>query len=149
MGRLKVVFDTSVYLTYLLSPDPAGSAVGHLLAAAANGDFELLLPIDVIAEFNTVVRESPRIASRVTRQEAERLLRVVSGIATVLPALDEPPPAVCRDPKDDFLIAVSILHGADFLVTRDRDLLTLDVILDMRIVDPATFSASTSGEKPG
>lgn len=137
MGVLKAVFDTNVYLMYLLSPNPAGATVDRLLVAAASGDFELLLPVDVIVEFNTVVRENPRIAARVTQQQAERLLRTVSASARVLPLLDVAPPAVCRDPKDDFLIAVAVLHGADYLVTRDHDLLTLGPVPGLKIVDPA------------
>jgi uncharacterized protein len=32
---------------------------------------------------------------------------------------------VCRDPKDNFLLSLSIDGNADFLITGDKDLLTL------------------------
>ncbi len=57
----------------------------------------------------------------------------------MLPLPSEVPPRVCRDPNDDFLIAAAVLEGADFIVTRDRDLLALDTVLNVRMVDPTTF----------
>lgn len=141
MSAPKAVFDTNVYLTYLLSPNPAGTVVNRLLDAAATGVFRLLLPIDVIVELNSVVRDSPRIARIVTQHEVERLLRLLSGYASVLPLLEADPPAVCRDPKDDYLLAVSILHAADVLVTRDEDLLSLGPLLGLEIIEPGAFLA--------
>jgi len=33
---------------------------------------------------------------------------------------------ICRDPKDDFLLALAKTSNADYLVTGDRDLLVLE-----------------------
>ena len=32
---------------------------------------------------------------------------------------------ICRDPKDNFLLALAKDAGADYLITRDEDLLTI------------------------
>lgn len=133
-----VVVDTNVLLTYLLSPDPTGTVVDRLLDAAASNRLELLLPVQVMVELNIAVQR-PRLARRVTHHEVESVLRRVTEIATVLPLLNEEPPAICRDPKDDFLIAVAFLHDADFLVTQDTDLLVLDPIGKLRIIDPTSL----------
>jgi predicted nucleic acid-binding protein len=34
---------------------------------------------------------------------------------------------VCRDPKDNFLLALAVDSGADFLLTGDKDLLVLKI----------------------
>lgn len=43
----------------------------------------------------------------------------------------------CRDPKDDFLLALAADGRADYLVTGDADLLALDPWNDVRILQAA------------
>jgi uncharacterized protein len=45
----------------------------------------------------------------------------------------------CRDPKDNFLLSLSIDGKADFLVTGDSDLLVLRKIENTQIVSWAEF----------
>ncbi|WP_255590442.1 MULTISPECIES: putative toxin-antitoxin system toxin component, PIN family [unclassified Algoriphagus] len=45
----------------------------------------------------------------------------------------------CRDPKDNFLLSLSIDSNADFLVTGDSDLLVLGKIEKTKIVSWAEF----------
>jgi predicted nucleic acid-binding protein len=51
------------------------------------------------------------------------------------------PPEISRDPQDDYLLALAVVHEADYLVTRDRDLLDLGEVVGVKIVDPVTFLA--------
>ena len=44
-----------------------------------------------------------------------------------------------RDPTDDKFLAAAIEADADFLVTGDKDLLTLEAYRHVRIVTPAAF----------
>jgi predicted nucleic acid-binding protein len=60
-------------------------------------------------------------------------------IAAALPP-SAPVPAVVRDPKDDYLIAHSVLEQVDYLVSGDKDLLVLGSVLGVRIVSPADFA---------
>ena len=50
-------------------------------------------------------------------------------------------PTVCRDPNDDYLLALATAGGADYLVTRDEDLLVLEQFDETRIIYPAAFLA--------
>ncbi|MFN3803082.1 putative toxin-antitoxin system toxin component, PIN family [Belliella pelovolcani] len=45
----------------------------------------------------------------------------------------------CRDPKDNFLLSLSVDGKADFLVTGDSDLLVLGKIEKTKIVSWAEF----------
>ena len=47
--------------------------------------------------------------------------------------------AVCRDPSDDYLLALAKAAGADLLVTRDEDLLVLKKHGKTEIVHVAEF----------
>jgi len=47
--------------------------------------------------------------------------------------------AICRDPKDNFLLNLAIDGKADFLITGDNDLLVLKKIESTRIVTFAEY----------
>jgi putative PIN family toxin of toxin-antitoxin system len=53
--------------------------------------------------------------------------------------LTSPFPAICRDPKDDFLLECATLGHADLLVTGDKDLLTLESFRTTRILTPRQY----------
>ncbi len=141
MSAPRVLFDTNLYLNYLLSPDPAGSAVEFALIAAADGTIELLLPEDVISELAATIERRPYLSARITAMDLQALLRRVRSFATPLPPLDDDPSSLSRDPHDDCLLALAVQNDVDFLVTRDRDLLTLRSVLRADIVSPATLVA--------
>jgi uncharacterized protein len=52
----------------------------------------------------------------------------LAGVMTVAADPTPPHPAVCRDPGDDFLVALARAARVDALVTGDRDLLELEDI---------------------
>ena len=52
------------------------------------------------------------------------------GVMTVAADPPRPYPAVCRDPDDDYLVALARAAVVDALVTGDRDLLELE---DVRV----------------
>lgn len=127
-----------MYLSYLFSRDPRRSVAGSLLDAAFKQYLVLQVPVGVLVELNTVVR-NPHSNRRVSQQQVELFLRQLSIIGITLPREEGAPPRICRDPNDDFLIAAALGNGTDFLVTLDRDLLELERVLALRIVDPTSF----------
>jgi putative PIN family toxin of toxin-antitoxin system len=50
-------------------------------------------------------------------------------------------PAICRDSKDNYLLAYATIAQVDLLVSGDHDLLELGEFEGVRIVSPATFAA--------
>jgi putative PIN family toxin of toxin-antitoxin system len=139
MASLRLLLDSNLYINYLLSPDPAGSAVGFLFDAAGSGEVEIILPMDVVAEMSAVVARRPYLRARLTQDEVNALIERVIQFAILAAPLVDQPPAISRDQKDDYLIALAVQHGADFLVTRDRDLLSLHRVLDVIILDPGSL----------
>jgi putative PIN family toxin of toxin-antitoxin system len=128
-------------LNFLLSPNPLGSVIDAALSAASEGKFELVLPADVAAELFTTIERRRHLASRIQQADVVRLLQRVLTFASTAPLLEVSPPEISRDPQDDYLLALAVVHEADYLVTRDRDLLDLRDVLRVRIVDPMTFLA--------
>lgn len=53
-------------------------------------------------------------------------------------------PARCRDPKDDYLLELALVSEADYLITGDKDLLTVEKIGSCQIVTAMEFDALAS-----
>ena len=66
----------------------------------------------------------PKFASWISEVEADAL---TAKLRTDAVFVEDPanPPALVRDPKDDFLLALAVAAGADALVSGDNDLLDL------------------------
>lgn len=137
---MRVLIDASVLIRALLfSPNP-GRAVAVIVEAALAGAFDVLLPPELLAEVADKTRNDPYLAPRIDPAQAAAFEATLRQIGLLLPPLAAPPPAVVRDPKDDYLLAYAQRDEADFLVTGDRDLLDLAAEFPApRIVDPGDF----------
>jgi putative PIN family toxin of toxin-antitoxin system len=69
-------------------------------------------------------------------EECRRLARRIE--APLAPAVRARLPA-CRDPDDQKFLEAALAAGAQFLVTKDRELLALRTRLPFRIVTPAQW----------
>lgn len=136
---MRVLFDTNILISNLLSPRATTSATGVVIQAAIDQLFVLFLLDGVVEELDRKLSQRPDLAARIPRSDALSLVRGLAAVAEPIPYLPEPYPEVGRDRKDDFLIAHGIVAGAQFLVTWDKDLLDLVVVGHMRIVSPPEF----------
>lgn len=57
----------------------------------------------------------------------------------IIPTPKEPSPIAIRDPDDAYVLASALEAKADYLVTGDKDLLTLGHSAGIKIVDPRTL----------
>lgn len=133
---MRVLIDTNILVSYLLKHG-SESATRSVASAAILGDFTMLLPEDLLGELVSRVSRKPYLANRVTTADLEALVGILLDVAEVVPAITSQIPAVCRDPKDDYLLAHALVGQADYLVTGDRDLLALGEVEGMRIVTAA------------
>jgi putative PIN family toxin of toxin-antitoxin system len=136
---MRALLDTNLFISYLLSSGRTGSAVGVILEAAFRGAFTLLFAIEIAEEMIATTAARPDLMARIGSGDVAEMFRQVENVAEVLPRLPAPPPEVGRDRKDDFLIAHAVLAHADYLVSRDRDLLDLVDIAGVRFVSPPAF----------
>jgi len=54
------------------------------------------------------------------------LITDLAAQTTLVADRSGPHPAVCRDPRDDYLVALATASGAEAIVTGDLDLLAID-----------------------
>ena len=134
----KAVFDSATLVSAFLTPEGL-SAI--LLRQAVGGVFSLALCEDIIAETERTLTIYRRIRRRYpyTDDEIAAFGQMLRG--TFPPLSDLPQLAgVCRDPKDDVIIACALKARARFLVTRDDDLLSLGTYRRIQMIAPEAFS---------
>jgi putative PIN family toxin of toxin-antitoxin system len=126
---MRVVLDTNVLVSALISPS---GPTDVLYQAWRNGRFALVTSLNQLDEFRRVTRY-PRLASFLSPVAAGTMLNEIRLLAAVVPKL--PKVSVCRDPDDNFFLAMAQGGRADYLVTGDRqDLLPLQRHGHTRIV---------------
>jgi len=135
----KVVLDSSVLVSAFLNPTPGGASY-ELLRFAERGAFALYLSEAIVAETTRVLITSTRNRSRYHYTEAEVAFycRTILDFAMVVSEVPEVR-GVVRDPNDDMIIACAMGAGAEYVVTRDKDLLSLGDHQGISIVTPEVF----------
>jgi uncharacterized protein len=133
---VKVVLDTNVVLSGLILPE---SVPGRIVRAWRAAQFELVLSEPMLDEIGRVLAYS-KIERRLKwdQETISRFLLLLQFKANVVD-ISSATVAVPRDPQDVPVLATLVAGGADFLVTGDKDLLTLGH--DYPIVTPAEFAS--------
>lgn len=134
---MRVILDTNILLTGVISPR---AAPARLLEAWIERRFTLISHELQLAEIREVSRR-PKIRAWVRPAEIGRLVNQITALAEMphsLPAVER-----SRDPRDDFLLALSDEGAADWLVTGDKnDLLALERHGPTHIVTASRFVAA-------
>lgn len=139
---MRVLIDTNVFISYLLSSHSAG-VIEKIFSAWAEGRFTLLVPEALLDELLVTVKTKPRPAKRIPPDNLKDFLATIQEFSEEVPRIDSPIPAVTRDPKDDYLLAYALVGGADYLVTGDEDLLAQHgQIQELEILTPRQFCDS-------
>lgn len=145
---LRLLLDTNLLISSLLNPQ-SDSPIPTILDAALAGTFTLLLPEQLVAEFADKIATKPYLAARISPEHAAAFIVDLAAIGEVIPTLQEPFPAVTRDPKDDYLLAYAVIGQADYLVSGDRDLLDLGPVEGLTILSPADCAHTLEAPGPG
>lgn len=144
--RSRVLLDTNVLISYLLTPVHQ-SPVHYIVQAAVDGEYALILPHDLVNELVEVVKSKAYLAKRISLLDIEEMLSSLGPAVEALPTLSGTIPAATRDPKDDYLLVYALIGQADYLVTGDDDLLSLGEVEDVKIVNPADFAKLLRGSQ--
>jgi uncharacterized protein len=144
---VRVLLDTNLFISYLLFPHGRNNPT-LIVEAAVVGVFTLLLAGEGLAELTRRVSTKPYLIRRITPSDLAAALATLEAAGEIIPPIAAAVPATSRDRKDDYLLAYAVVGQADYLVTGDRDLLTLGEVEGVRIVSPATFMAllATDGQ---
>jgi len=134
----RAVLDSTVLVSAFLTEKQISA---ELLRHARRGAFVLCLSPAILAETQRVLLEFRHIRNRYEYQD-DKVYDYVHGLRA-LARLATPPTVkpVSRDPEDDMVIACALASKAQFLVTRDKDLLSLGTHEEIRVIPPEDFIA--------
>jgi putative PIN family toxin of toxin-antitoxin system len=130
---MRVILDTNILLSGILSPL---GAPAKLLYAWERKIFTLVACDALIAEFRDVAGR-PFFRVRLRASVAELLAAGLRDFS--LYCRDLPSSPIAPDPKDSYLLAMAEAGQADFLVTGDKELLSLRRHKSTRIITPAAM----------
>jgi hypothetical protein len=130
---MRVILDTNILLSGILSPL---GAPAKLLYAWERKIFTLVACDALIAEFRDVAGR-PFFRARLRASVAELLAAGLRDFSFY--CRDLPPGPIAPDPKDSYLLAMAEAGQADFLVTGDKELLSLRRHKSTRIITPAAM----------
>ncbi len=129
---MRIVADTNVIISGALWD----GAPCDTLLLAMHGDIELFTSQIILAEARKILSD-PKERFHFSRQEIDDVINCVLTFAQII----EPTEIVriCRDPKDDHVIACALASKADYVITYDNDLLVLTEYNRIKIVKPEEF----------
>jgi putative PIN family toxin of toxin-antitoxin system len=132
---MRVIADANVLVSAALTRSPqAPSAL--TLDAALTGQIELIISPHLLQEI-AIVLTRPRLRKYLSNQEAQRFITDLAGQTNLIADPPGPHPALCRDPHDDYLLALATTSNAELLITGDQDLLSIDPSqLTIEIITP-------------
>jgi len=134
---LRVLFDTNILICYLLVRR-ANSPIPRIVEAGLDGQFNLLLPEEIVLELAARVSSKPYLRDRISKRNLDELIDTLLPLSEMIPRL-EYFPVITRDPKDDYLLAYAVVGQAGYLVTGDQDLLIIEEAEGVRMITPRGF----------
>jgi len=129
--KSRVIIDTNLWVSYLLT-----SNLSVLDSLISDKKITLIFSLELLEELVEVTRRR-KFRKYFSLNEVERLLLTIRKIATFVVVTSDV--NVCRDPKDNFLLALAIDAKATHLITGDKDLLILEEYENTRILTLADY----------
>lgn len=131
---MKIVFDNNIWISFLI-----GKRLATLRSVFSRLDVEIYYCDELEGEFLDVSHR-PKIMKYVDEKQVERVHRLMVTMCHKVEIEKlKSTPAPVRDPKDVYLLALSEVVEADYLVSGDTDLLDLKEYNQTKIVDIETF----------
>jgi putative PIN family toxin of toxin-antitoxin system len=132
---MRAVIDTNIIIRAVIKPT---GTVGPVLGRLRNGEYTAVYSEAILEEIVAKLL-LPRISRKyqVGESDVEDLL----GLLALRGELVNPTRSVrvCRDPDDDMFIEAALEGKAEWVVTGDQDLLTLEKFEGVRFVTPRIF----------
>ena len=110
---------------------------------AAEGKYEFFLSDDILEE-TAVTRATSESNRRRYKYSDEHIVAYCGTVIFDIPNLT----GIVRDLNDDMIVACAVAANADFLVSRDKDLLTIGSYEASDMVTPESFLHILRDEKP-
>lgn len=127
----KVIIDTNIWISFLI-----GRELQNLKYLIVDERIKIITTSQLIDEIRLITSRK-KLKKYFNPEKISDLISLLGIIAdnVKIKTIDK----ICRDPKDDFLLALSKESKADYLITGDNDLLTLKVYGQTKIITAKQF----------
>jgi len=131
----KVIIDTNLWISFLI-----GRELQNLKDLIVNEKIRLVTTDQLINELR-IVSSREKLKKYFDQEKVTELISLLDivGEKVKIKKIEQ----ICRDPKDDFLLALSKESKADFLITGDKDLLEIGIYHRTEILTVKKFKERT------
>ena len=128
---VRLIIDTNIWISFLIS-----DKYQKLDKALSHPKTTILFSIELLDELNRVAT-FPKLKKYFSLNAVEEMLLSLEDYVELVKVKSKV--EICRDPADNFLLALSKDGEADFLITGDQDLLDLEVFGITKIIPLTNF----------
>ncbi|MEZ5045990.1 MAG: putative toxin-antitoxin system toxin component, PIN family [Chitinophagaceae bacterium] len=123
--------DTNLWISFLITKD--FTKLDEIIFSRQS---ILVFSQELLDEFIEVAKR-PKLRRFFSSSDLEEILATIDEYADFV--MVQTKIEVCRDPKDNFLLSLSVDGNADFLLTSDKDLLDLTEFRETTIMTISEF----------
>lgn len=116
-NSFSIILDTNWYISYLIKKSDS-----RLSIILTDDQIEIIASDKLIDELKNNIHDE-KFRKYFAIMEAGQFIELLKTVATICNPTSSI--KICRDPKDNFLLALAKDARADFLITGDKDLLVL------------------------
>ena len=127
----RIIIDTNHWISFLITKN-----FTRLDEIIFSKKCVLIFSQELLEEFLTVAKR-PKFRRFFSSSDIEEILETIQEYAEFIEVTSKT--EVCKDPKDNFLLSLSLDGNADFLLTGDNDLLILTKFRKTSIVTISDF----------
>ncbi|MBS3029336.1 putative toxin-antitoxin system toxin component, PIN family [Dolichospermum sp. ST_con] len=128
---VKIIIDTNLWISFLI-----GKELKELKNLLIEETIQLVISEEIVEEI-ILVTQRPKLQKYFTPNKVDELVRFLRTIGLFVNITSEV--LFCRDPKDNYLLALAKDSDANFLVTGDQDLLVIAKFENTEIVTYQEF----------
>jgi uncharacterized protein len=128
---IRIIIDTNLWISFLITKD--FTKLDEIIFSRHG---ILVFSQELLDEFLEVARR-PKFRRFFSVSDIEEILETIEEYADFVKVQTQI--KVCRDPKDNFLLSLSVDGNADFLLTGDKDLLDLTKFGETTILTISDF----------
>ena len=128
---VNVIFDTNVWISFLI-----GKRLQSIKPLISSRHINIIFCPQLIAELKEVTQR-PKLSKYFPENKVTELINLLDVLGKKIETTSRH--NLSRDPKDNFLLDLIEKSKADYLVTGDKDLLTLHPFKSAKIITPVEF----------
>jgi len=129
--KIRIILDTNIWISFLISKSVKG--IDMLIF---NDEAVLLFSDELMTEFIDVANRE-KLKPYFKKENLFSLIDLIEEYGEIVKVKSKVD--ICRDKKDNFLLALAKDGKADYLITGDKDLLVIDNFVKTKIIGLTGF----------